>query len=155
MSITATEVKVPTKPVSIAVPQHADASRARVRTGAFVPNEVFELLDRFTSREAEACDFGVVQLDDTGRVLLCNTALGQELDGVRIDEAVGMNFFTELVPCANNPLLYGRFRQGVAAGRLNVCLPYTFSYTVAPTNARVHMYRDAASGTNWVFVARA
>lgn len=120
----------------------------------FVPNELFGLLGTLGRTDADACDFGVVKVDDTGRILLYNRA-ESELTGVAPSTAEGKSFFTQIAPCTNNALFFGTFKKGVAAGALNVCFPYTFTFKMKPTNVKVHMFRDQASATNWIFVARA
>tara|TARA_Y100001933_G_C18976695_1_gene554907 strand:- start:49 stop:462 length:414 start_codon:yes stop_codon:yes gene_type:complete len=122
--------------------------------GTFVPGELFNMLGNLSRADADACDFGVVKVDDSGRILLYNR-YQSELGGVPVPSAEGKVFFTQIAPCTNNALFFGTFKKGVAAGALNVCFPYTFTFKMKPTNVKVHMYRDQASGTNWVFVARA
>ncbi len=122
-------------------------------SNTFVPAELFGLLGTLSRHDADACDFGVVKVDDTGRILLYNRSQS-ELAGVAPSSAEGKIFFTQIAPCTNNALFFGTFKKGIAAGSLNVCFPYTFTFKMKPTNVKVHMYRDQASRTNWVFVAR-
>lgn len=68
--------------------------------------------------------------------------------------AQGKNFFTEVAPCTNNRLFFGRFKQGVAKGVLDVEFDYTFTYKMRPTNVTIRLYRDGALRKNWVFVTR-
>ncbi|MEM0982456.1 MAG: photoactive yellow protein [Planctomycetota bacterium] len=122
--------------------------------GTFVPNEVLGMLGNFGRADADACDFGVVKVDDTGKIVMYNR-YQSELGGVAPSHAEGKVFFTQIAPCTNNSLFFGNFKKGVAANNLNVVFPYTFTFKMKPTNVRVHMYRDPNSQTNWVFVARA
>lgn len=121
---------------------------------SFVPDEVFNLLGSFTRNDADACDFGVVKVDDSGVIQLYNR-YESELAGVIPSAAEGKNFFTQVAPCSNNGLFYGAFKKGVAAGHLNTSFPYTFTYRMKPTNVKIHLFRDTASATNWIFVAKA
>ena len=122
--------------------------------GTFVPNEFFAMLGNLSRSDADAADFGVVKVDDQGNIQLYNRYESQ-LAGIAPNAAEGKNFFTQIAPCTNNGLFFGSFKKGVAAGNLNVAFPYTFTYKMTPTNIRAHLYRDQASGTNWVFVAKA
>jgi len=110
-------------------------------------------LPELAGSELDALPFGVVELDDDGVVRAYN-AYESRMTGLRPDEVVGRHFFRDVAPCTNNPLFRGTFERGVAEGRLNHLFPYTFTYRMRPTNVKVHLYRDASSGTNWVLVAR-
>ncbi|MFK7960055.1 MAG: photoactive yellow protein [Phycisphaerales bacterium] len=122
-------------------------------TTSFVPDEVLEQCSSFTRADMDALPFGVVKCDDSGRVELYSR-WETEMSGVPADQAEGRNFFTDVSPCANNGLFFGTFKKGVAASSMNVLFPYTFTYRMRPTNVRIHLYRDEASGTNYVFVAK-
>ena len=39
---------------------------------------------------------------------------------------------------AANRLVYGAFRDGIAAGSMDVKIPYTFTYVMKPTNVVLH-----------------
>jgi photoactive yellow protein len=123
-------------------------------TGTFVPQELFNILGNLSRNDADACDFGVVKVDDNGIIQLYNR-YESELAGVPPSSAEGKNFFTQIAPCTNNGLFFGTFKKGVASGQLNVTFPYTFTYKMRPTNVKIHMFRDQSSSTNWVFVAKA
>ena len=122
--------------------------------GTFVPSDLFGLLGNLSRSDADACDFGVIELDDAGRIKLYNK-YQSELGGVSVPSAEGKVFFTQIAPCTNNGLFYGTFKKGVAAGQLNVMFPYTLTFKMKPTNVKVHMYRDNDSGRNYCFMARA
>jgi photoactive yellow protein len=66
---------------------------------------------------------------------------------------MGKNFFTQVAPCTNNRLFFGRFKDGVSAGELDTEFNYTFTYKMKPTNVVIRLLRDGSS-TNWVFVAK-
>ena len=121
--------------------------------GTFVPAELFNMLGSLSRADADSCDFGVVKVDDSGRIQMYNR-YESELAGVAPSSAEGKSFFTQIAPCTNNALFFGTFKKGIAAGALNVCFPYTFTFKMKPTNVKVHMYRDQASGSNWIFVAK-
>lgn len=113
--------------------------------------ELLERLPTLRPDELDALPFGVVQVDDAGVIEFYNK-FESELANVPRERAEGRNFFTQVAPCTNNRLIHGRFQQGVASGELDVCLPYTFTYKMRPTNVRIHLYRDGQTETNWVLV---
>jgi len=101
--------------------------------------------------EVDELSVGVIQIDDHGYVILYNQA-ESEFSGIAVKEAEGQHFFGELAPCTNNRILYGSFKEGVRSGSLDVRLSYTFTYKMRPTHVSLHLYRDAASKTNWLIV---
>ena len=106
-----------------------------------------------TREDADKLPFGVVRLDNKGKILLYNE-YEAELGEVEIDEAEGRNFFLEIAPCTNNSLFRGRFEEGMKKGELDHTFDYTFTYKIDPTSVRVRMYHEPSSKTNWVFVVR-
>ncbi|MBD1208171.1 MAG: PAS domain-containing protein [Ignavibacteria bacterium] len=120
---------------------------------SFVPDSVLQKLAALHRTEADTLDFGVVKVDDAGVIQLFNK-YESELAGIAPNDAIGKNYFTQLAPCTNNRLFFGRFKDGVAANNLNVALPYTFTYKMRPTNVQIHLYRDGATKTNWIFVKK-
>jgi photoactive yellow protein len=134
--------------------QSPGAAAAAPASNTFVPAELFNLLGNLSRGDADACDFGVVKVDDAGKIELYNR-YEADLAGLEPSQVEGRNFFTQVAPCTNNGLCFGTFKKGVAAGQLNVVFPYTFTYKLKPTNVMIHLYRDQNSKTNWVFVAKA
>jgi photoactive yellow protein len=119
----------------------------------FVPDDVLKQLSTLNRTQADTFDFGVVKVNDVGTIQLFNHYESQ-LAGIQPQDAEGKNYFTQVAPCTNNRLFYGRFKDGVTSGTLNVALPYTFTYKMRPTNVQIHMYRDSATKTNWIFVKK-
>jgi photoactive yellow protein len=102
-----------------------------------------------TRAEADALPYGAVKLDDTGKILIYNR-WESDLAGFEPDDAEGSIFFTELAPCTNNRLFYGRFREGMAANEMDVVFPYTFTYRMRRTLVTIHLLRTGS--VNWLFV---
>lgn len=121
--------------------------------GTFVPAELFSRLGNLSRADIDACNFGIIQLDDAGNVVMVNR-YQSELGGVPVPQFEGRHWFTKIAPCTNNSLIYGTFKKGVAAGALNVIMPYTFTFRMKPTNVQLHLYRDQASGKNFAFCLR-
>ena len=123
-------------------------------SGTFVPPELFGMLGNLARADADACDFGIINLDDNGNVVMVNR-YQSDLGGVPVPQFEGKNWFTKIAPCTNNGLVYGAFKKGVAAKNLNVVFPYTFTFKLKPTNVKLHLYRDSKSGKNYAFCVRA
>lgn len=120
---------------------------------SFAGADRLRALPSMTREQIDALDFGVVQVDETGVIKLYNR-YEAELAGLTPQAVEGKNFFTQVAPCTNNDIFYGTFRKGLEERDLNVMFLYTFTYKIAPTNVKVHLYRDAASGSNWILVKK-
>lgn len=120
----------------------------------FVPSDVLARLGSLSQAQADSYDFGIVQVDNAGKIIIYNQ-YEADLAGITVQSALGKNFFTQIAPCTNNGLFFGAFKKGVAAGSLDTAFAYTFTYKMKPTNVNIHLYHDSVSGTNWVFVKTA
>ncbi|HMV41145.1 MAG TPA: photoactive yellow protein [Leptospiraceae bacterium] len=103
--------------------------------------------------QADAANFGIIKVDDQGQILLYNR-YESELAGVPVHNAEGKNFFTQVAICTNNRLFFGKFKDGVSSGHLDISFNYVFTYKMKPTNVVIQLYRDQASATNWIFVKK-
>jgi photoactive yellow protein len=103
--------------------------------------------------QIDALDFGVVKVKDDCTIELFNR-YESELASVPISEAEGKKFFGDIAPCTNNRIIKGKFVEGVAAGRLDAVIPYTFTYRMKPTNVTIHLYHDQMTKSNWVLVKK-
>jgi len=118
---------------------------------SFVPAEFIAQVPSIDRANADAQPFGIVQVDDHGAIKLYNR-FESEMAGVAVSAAEGRNFFTQVAPCTNNRLMFGKFKDGVAKGELDTEFNYTFTYKMKRTNVQIRMYRHAPSATNWVLV---
>jgi photoactive yellow protein len=119
---------------------------------AFDDEEVGEALRHADEDTLNAAPFGIIKIDDEGVVQFYNR-YESNLSGVPPEEARDTNFFTELAPCSNNPLFWGRFKEGVGQGELDEYFTYTFTYKMRPTLVDVRLYRDEA-GNNWIMIQK-
>jgi photoactive yellow protein len=120
---------------------------------SFVPADFLTNLGSLDRETADKQPFGVVKLDNDGKVLLYNK-YESELGKVAVSEAEGKIFFTRVAPCTNNKLFKGKFERGVAEGSLDTQFNYTFTYKLRPTNVAVHMYICPQTKTNWLFIQK-
>lgn len=118
---------------------------------SFITDDFKKKLGNLGREEADAAEFGIVKVDENGKILLYNKYESQ-LAGVPVEKAEGRNFFTDVAVCTNNRIFFGRFKDGVGKGDLDIHFNYVFTYKMKPTNVIIHLYHDPASKTNWVFV---
>ena len=95
--------------------------------------------------ELNALMLGVIEVDDAGKVLSYNS-WESNLSGLKPEEVVGRNFFTQVAPCTNNSLVYGAFVEGIRKGVMDWASPYTFTYRMNPTPVQLRLYRHAGTG---------
>lgn len=120
---------------------------------SFVGPEIMSKLGNLTRSDVDTVPYGVVKVDTAGKIQLYNR-YESDLAGVAVNSAEGKNFFTDIAPCTNNKLFFGKFKAGVEAGELNSMFNYTFTYKMKPTNVAIHLVHDKASKTNWIFVQK-
>ena len=119
----------------------------------FVTSDILGRLSNLSRADADHAPFGIVQVDNDGKIHMYNK-YESELAGVAPSSAEGRNFFTEVAPCTNNKLFFGKFKAGIEAGELDQKFNYTFTYKMKPTNVAIHLFHDKPSRTNWVFVQK-
>ncbi len=121
---------------------------------SFVDTSIINRPGNVTREIADSQDYGIVKVDDNGNILLYNR-YEADMAGVEPSHAEGRSFFTQVAPCTNNRLFFGKFKEGVSNGHLNEQFKYTFTYKMKPTPVDIHLYRDQDTKTNWVFVKKA
>ncbi len=126
---------------------------AALASRSFASPELLSKLATMSRAQLDALDFGVVKVDNTGKIELYNR-YESELASIEPSKAEGKNFFKEIAPCTNNSLFYGTFKDCLAKGEMNHLFVYTFTYKMRPTNVNVHLYRDKASGKNFILVQK-
>ena len=118
---------------------------------SFIEPTFLGKLKSLSQGEADTENFGIVKVDDNGKILLYNK-FESELANVPISTAVGRNFFTEIAICTNNRLFYGKFKDGILKKEMDATFSYVFTYKMKPTNVMIQLYKDKVSNTNWIFV---
>ncbi|MDZ4726596.1 MAG: photoactive yellow protein [Leptospira sp.] len=118
---------------------------------SFIEPTFLGKLKSLSQEEADSENFGIVKVDENGKILLYNK-FESELANVPISTAVGRNFFTEIAICTNNRLFYGKFKDGILKKEMDATFSYVFTYKMKPTNVMIQLYKDKVSNTNWIFV---
>lgn len=135
-----------------AEPSQGTAGDTSVDELQFQDDNLGEKLRHATEEELNTVSFGIIKIDDDGVVQFFND-YESKLSGVPPEEAIDRNFFTQVAPCTNNRLFWGRFKRGVRRGDLDEMFTYTYTYKMRPTLVDVHLYRDEA-GNNWILVQK-
>lgn len=124
-----------------------------VGNSTFVAAKTLAGLASLTREDVDQLDHGAIKLDDEGAILLYNR-YESLLSGLDPAATEGKKFFTQVAPCTNNRLFYGKFLEGIEDGELDAEFNYTFTYRMRPTLVRIMLRRDPDTATTWIFVKR-
>jgi photoactive yellow protein len=108
-------------------------------------------IESMTARELDALPYGAIQLSAEGRVIQFNE-YESKLSNLKPSQVLGKDFFNEVAPCTQVQEFYGRFRQGVEAGRLDEDFKFHFAFRQNPREVFITMCYSRHSKTVWVFV---
>jgi len=108
-------------------------------------------VDSLTEDDFNALPFGAIKLDREGRILKYNL-YESKLAQRDPKEVIGQNFFTEVAPCTNVQEFAGRYRQGMAEGKLNTTFPYRFLFPKRAINVEITLVLNPDGESAWVFV---
>jgi len=119
----------------------------------FDQDDIENVLARLDAKAIDTLAFGAIQVDASGKVLAYSQRESQ-ITGRDPKDVIGKNFFADVAPCTRRPEFYGRFQDGVKAGKLSAIFDYVFDYKMNPTRVRVHMKSALIGDTYWILVKR-
>lgn len=112
--------------------------------------ELARRLDAMGSEELDALEYGVIRMSRDGEVTAYNLA-EQQLSGLRPDQVVGRNFFSEVAPCTNNFMVAQKYQDNE---ELDELIDYVFTLRMSPTPVRLHLLKSASSSHQYLLVHR-
>jgi len=102
-----------------------------------------------------ALPFGIIRLDKTGKILYYNQAQA-DLAHRTIATTVGLNFFSEVAPCAAVKSFQGRFNEFVTApGSRIVPFEFLFRFDWGTRKVSITMVKRAEDATVFIVVSTA
>lgn len=117
----------------------------------FLDEDRIQEIIQLSEQQLDEIEYGVVKIDDRGVIEIYNKEESERAN-VAKNDAIGKNFFTQIAPCTNNGIFYGSFKNGLQTRQLDLIFPYTFTYKMKPTPVKIHLYRNQANQSNWIFV---
>lgn len=120
-------------------PAYDDADLAR-RVEALAPAEI------------DALPFGAIRVAADGQVSYYSRTEAQQ-SGRDLRPTVGLNFFIDVAPCMNTPLVRGRIERAMAAGTLNVRMRHVGDFADRGRTLELRAL-SAAGGGFWLFLRR-
>lgn len=110
-----------------------------------------EQVEGLSPEDVDALPYGVIRVDRDGVVLAYNAAEAK-LAERSPDDVIGKSFFTEVAPCTNVREFAGRFRDGIARGRVHDTFPYRFVFERGPVHVMVTLHYQEPDEHAWIFV---
>ncbi len=80
-----------------------------------------------SNEQLDLLPFGIIELNEDGTVVAFNTA-EESLSHRSKDEVIGLNFFSEVAPCADVKEYHGRFREFLKGKALTEKFNYTYYF---------------------------
>ena len=111
-------------------------------------------VDSLNESDFDALPFGAIKLDSDGLILKYNL-YESNLAGRNAKDVIGQNFFTEVAPCTNVQEFAGRYREGMAEGKLDTTFPYRFLFPTKVVDVEITLILSADGKSAWVFVKEA
>jgi len=102
---------------------------------AFSDPGLLDALEAVALERLDDLEFGLIAMDRQGDVIWYNAFEAQRA-GLRVDQALGRNFFSDVGPCTENYLIAERFRQ---EPDLDDELDYVFTLRMQPTPVRLRL----------------
>lgn len=104
---------------------------------------------------AEAIDslpFGAIRLDDEG-IVTYYSAAERRLSGSGDRARIGIEFFTKIAPCMDNPAFRGRIDRARTAGTLDLEFSHVGDFEDRDRELTVRI-QSASAGGLWIFMRR-
>ena len=108
-------------------------------------------LDGLDASALDMLGFGVIQVDSAGTVQLWSRAQA-ELSGTEADQALGRDFFADVLPGTDQPTFRGRFLHLVRTGRAVAGFRFGFGRPKPPWLAEIGMHPAAQPGRYWMTI---
>jgi photoactive yellow protein len=109
-------------------------------------------VEQLTTDVIDALPFGVIKLDASGQVLFYSQREGQ-LSGRGMRPVIGMDFFTDIAPCMDNPSFKGRIDAAIASGTLDAEFSHVGDFSDRDRELQVRA-QSATGGGVWLFLRR-
>jgi photoactive yellow protein len=106
----------------------------------------FQTISSMGEKELDSLPYGVIQLDAQGAILRYN-AFEAKLSGLTKQKVVGKNFFKQVAPCTDMKEFYGRFLDGVAAGKLQCTFRFHFAFKRNPRDVTITLFYNDRNKT--------
>jgi len=108
-------------------------------------------LDDYSPQDLDALNFGVVRIDESGKVVYMNEYEAQ-LANLNQSDVPGKHFFSQIAPCTNNFMVAEKYHSPQEAR--DELLDYVFTYRVKPTPVTLRLLIDPNRPYHYLLVNR-
>ena len=100
----------------------------------------------------DTLEFGAIRLDAGGAVQIYSEA-ERRLSGSGDRPRLGLDFFSKIAPCMDQPGFRGRIERALAQGRLDLEFSWTGDFSDRMRSVTVRV-QSASDGGYWIFMRR-
>jgi photoactive yellow protein len=116
-----------------------------------ISDNLYEIIDNLTIDQLDELPYGIIQLDEQGKVLKFNI-YESKLANMAQETVIGRNFFKEVAPCTDVQEFHGRFAAGVIAKELRTEFRYHFQFKQNPRDVLITLFYSKLTQSVWVLV---
>lgn len=115
-------------------------------------DDVARQLERMDAQAIDGLPFGVIRLTREGLVQLYSTTEAQQ-SGFNRRPALGLDFFEQVAPCMNTPMMKGLIEQAWRAGTLDMDIGWVGDIA-DPNRAYAIRATSSSDGGVWLLINR-
>lgn len=109
-------------------------------------------VEALPSEVIDQLPFGTVRLDQDGQVQFFSEA-ERRLSGLGARPTLGLDFFSKIAPCMDNPDFRGRIEQARQSGRLDLEFTHVGDFEDRDRELTIRV-QSAQDGGYWMFLRR-
>lgn len=109
-------------------------------------------VEALSPQDIDALPFGTIRVAADGQVSFYSRTEAQQ-SGRDLRPTVGLNFFIDVAPCMDTPLVRGRIERALAAGTLDVRMRHVGDFADRGRTLELRAL-SAAGGGFWLFLRR-
>lgn len=118
----------------------------------FEEGDLARRIESLPDEQIDRLPFGSIRLSDDGRVLFYSEA-ERRLSGSGDLPRLGLDFFSKVAPCMDNPDFRGRLEKARQAGRLDLQFSHIGDFEDRDRELSIRI-QSASDGGYWIFLRR-
>jgi photoactive yellow protein len=119
----------------------------------FEQPDLASVVEALPPEALDSLDFGVIRLDAGGAVQIYSEA-ERRLSGSGDRPRLGLDFFSKIAPCMDQPGFRGRIERAIARGRLDLEFSWTGDFSDRMRSVTVRVQSASSGGGYWIFMRR-
>ncbi|MDB5966668.1 MAG: hypothetical protein JWQ72_3168 [Polaromonas sp.] len=119
----------------------------------FEQPDLASVVEALPPEALDTLEFGAIRLDASGVVQIYSEA-ERRLSGSGDLPRLGLDFFSKIAPCMNQPGFRGRIERAMAKGRCDLEFSWTGDFNDRMRSVTVRVQSASSSGGYWIFMRR-